>query len=112
MSYCQSQTEDVVVFVELQDWNFVIEPSIEWNGMLVNDEKLRSLTLPSQTVELLNFDKLVGQFRCTVQQFPDQRTGDNSTYRMEDAALSALSVFFMQSPSFLEYQKRMEQGQG
>jgi hypothetical protein len=29
---------------------------------------------------------------------------------MEDAALSAFSVFFTQSPSFLDYQVRMQQG--
>jgi len=29
-----------------------------------------------------------------------------------DAGLSALSVFFMQSPSFLEYQRSLEQAQG
>jgi len=31
---------------------------------------------------------------------------------MSDAALSAFSVFFMQSPSFLDYQKRMEKERG
>jgi len=31
---------------------------------------------------------------------------------MSDAALSAFSVFFMQSPSFLGYQKTMEKEHG
>ena len=31
---------------------------------------------------------------------------------MVDAGLSAFSVFFMQSPSFLEYQRSLEQTQG
>jgi hypothetical protein len=113
MSYGQSQPEDVVVFVEAPDWILVVEPSDEWKGVQVNDEQLKSLTtINDLAVELLDFEGLVGQFRFIVQQFPDQRTGQNSSYRMEDASLSAFSVFFMQSPSFLEYQKRMEQTKG
>jgi len=33
-------------------------------------------------------------------------------YSMVDAALSAFSIFFMQSPSFLEYQRTLEQTHG
>jgi hypothetical protein len=33
-------------------------------------------------------------------------------YAMPDAALSAFSVFFMQSPSFLDYQNTMEKEHG
>jgi hypothetical protein len=33
-------------------------------------------------------------------------------YAMSDAALSAFSVFFMQSPSFLDDQKTMEKERG
>jgi hypothetical protein len=40
------------------------------------------------------------------------RTGKNKTYKMTDAGLSAFSVFFMQSPSFLEYQRTLEQAHG
>jgi hypothetical protein len=32
---------------------------------------------------------------------------NNRTYAIGDAALRAFSVFFMQSPSFLDYQRRM-----
>ncbi len=81
--------------------------------MLIDDEQLKSLTTTNDlAVELLDFEGLVGQFRSIGQRFPDNRTGQNNTYQMEDAALSAFSVFFMQSPSFLEYQKRMEQNKG
>jgi hypothetical protein len=44
--------------------------------------------------------------------FTDPRKGKNTRYTMVDAALSAFSVFFMQSPSFLEYQRSLEQTQG
>ncbi|GAJ18588.1 unnamed protein product, partial [marine sediment metagenome] len=40
------------------------------------------------------------------------RTGNNTTYSIEDIALSAFSVFFTQSPSFLAYQTSMQQNKG
>jgi hypothetical protein len=44
---------------------------------------------------------------------PDTRgKSNNQRYAMEDAALSAFSVFFTQSPSFLDSQVRMQQQQG
>ena len=58
------------------------------------------------------FDTIVGYFRQTLESLPDKRTGKNSRYGMEDAALSAFSVFFTQSPSFLSYQRTMEQTKG
>jgi hypothetical protein len=44
---------------------------------------------------------LVMQLRRVLKDFTDPRTGKNTRYRVEDAALSAFSVFFMQCPSFL-----------
>jgi hypothetical protein len=58
------------------------------------------------------FDQIVGYFRQLLESLPDKRTGKNSRYGMEDAALSAFSVFFTQSPSFLSYQRTMEQTKG
>ena len=55
------------------------------------------------------FDTIVEFFRQQLESLPDKRTGKNSRYGMEDAALSAFSVFFTQSPSFLAYQRTMEQ---
>lgn len=43
---------------------------------------------------------------------PDRRTGKNTRCGMEDAALSAFSVFFTQTPSFLAYQRIMEGSKG
>lgn len=59
-----------------------------------------------------SFDTVVGFFRQVLESLPDKRTGKNSRYGMEDAALSAFSVFFTQSPSFLSYQRTMEQTKG
>ena len=47
-----------------------------------------------------------------IQSFPDKRTGNNLTYTIEDIVLSAFSVFFIQSPSFLAYQRTMKKAKG
>jgi len=47
-----------------------------------------------------------------IQSFPDKRTGKNLTYTIEDIVLSAFSVFFIQSPSFLAYQRTMKKMNG
>ena len=65
-----------------------------------------------QKKELLTFDGLTQEVKKTFSQFPDSRKGKNTKYRVEDAALSAFPVFFMQSPPFLDYQKTMVQFQG
>lgn len=65
-----------------------------------------------QKKELLTFDGLTQEVKKTFSQFPDSRKGKHTKYRVEDAALSAFSVFFMQSPSFLDYQKTMVQFPG
>ena len=52
---------------------------------------------------------LVDQIRSTFNRLPDYRKqGNNQKYAMKDAALSAFSVFFTQSSSFLDYQLRMQ----
>jgi hypothetical protein len=58
------------------------------------------------------FNRLVELFRSTVEQFPDERTGDNTVYSMADAAIGAFSVFFTQCPSFLDFQRTMAVAQG
>ncbi|EKD11576.1 hypothetical protein SPLC1_S034070 [Arthrospira platensis C1] len=58
------------------------------------------------------FDTIVSSFRQRLSSLPDKRTGKNSHYGMEDAALSAFSVFFTQTPSFLAYQRTMEGNKG
>jgi hypothetical protein len=59
-----------------------------------------------------SFDKLVGSFRQLLELLPDKRTGKNIRYGMFDAALSAFSVFFTQTPSFLAFQRTMEKSKG
>ena len=50
--------------------------------------------------------------RGTFETFVDARKGNNKSYTLVDAGLSAFSVFFMQSPSFLEHQRTLEQAHG
>lgn len=61
---------------------------------------------------VLTLSDITRKIRETFEGFVDPRTGQNSRYTLVDAALSAFSVFFMQSPSFLEYQRCMEQSRG
>lgn len=53
--------------------------------------------------------ELIQQVRFAAMTFPDRRTGENTRYSMEDIVLSAFSVFFTQSPSFLSFQRAMQQ---
>jgi hypothetical protein len=61
---------------------------------------------------VLTLDDITKQIRSTFAQFTDPRRGKNTRYTLVDAGLSAFSVFFMQSPSFLEYPRSLEQAQG
>ena len=55
---------------------------------------------------------LLGSLRRCLDGLPDKRRGMNVTYRIGDIAMSAFAVFFMQSPSFLAHQRRLEHGHG
>jgi hypothetical protein len=58
------------------------------------------------------WNDLVGSLRRTLGGFSDCRSGENTRYSMEDIGLSAFSVFFTQSPSFLSTQKALQQTKG
>jgi len=60
----------------------------------------------------LTLDGITRQMRRTFATFVDPRKGKNTSCTMTDAALSAFSVFFTPSPSFLEYPRSLEQTQG
>ena len=60
----------------------------------------------------LQFDELISSLRETVAQFPDRREGENTRYSMADFSLSAFSVFFMQCPSFLDFQRTIGRSKG
>ena len=57
---------------------------------------------------------LLASLRRCFDAFPDGRKGirPDSQYAMADFGMAAFSVFFMQSPSFLAHQARLEEGHG
>lgn len=56
---------------------------------------------------------LVATIREAVSALPDaHKGGHNQRYTIGDAGLGAFSVFFMQSPSFLDCQVRMQKARG
>jgi hypothetical protein len=58
------------------------------------------------------FSRLVEYLRSVVERFPDERTGADTVYSMADVALGAFSVFFLQSPSFLDFQRTLQVAKG
>lgn len=58
------------------------------------------------------FNDLIGCLREVLAGLPDRRKGKNLSCAMEDFGLSAFSVFFTQSPSFLAHQKAMQAARG
>lgn len=59
------------------------------------------------------FDVLKGILHRQTAQLPDHRQeGPNTRYAIQDAALGAFGLFFTQSQSFLEYQRRLQYTKG
>ena len=56
----------------------------------------------------LMVDTLIDHLRHVCRQLPDPRNGSNTQYSLDDIAMSAFSVFFMQSPSFLDHQRKFQ----
>src|SRR4051794_31951382 len=54
-------------------------------------------------------ETLLAGVRSACAAFPDKRRGE-VTYSMADIGLSAFSLFFMQSESFLAHQRALEEG--
>ena len=58
-------------------------------------------------------EAMIERVRQCFEELPEHRQPSNNTkYRISDAALSALSVYFMQSPSFLAHQRDMDRKRG
>ena len=54
------------------------------------------------------FNNFVNHFRMKAKLFTDKRKGKNTTYKITDIVLSAFSLFFFQSESFLAFQRKMQ----
>lgn len=51
----------------------------------------------------LKFNNLLELFDSTFEALPDSRQGSNTQYTIRDAAMTGLSIYFMQSPSYRDY---------
>jgi hypothetical protein len=61
----------------------------------------------------LGFDALKGILHRRIAHLPDHRKpGPNTRYAIADAAWGAFGIFFTQSASFLEYQRRLQHTTG
>lgn len=60
----------------------------------------------------VKFQEMVDGVRQSLEKVPEHRKGRNTQYEIVDAGVGALSVFYMQSPSFLAYQRDMQQRKG
>jgi hypothetical protein len=61
----------------------------------------------------LSFDHLQAILRHHVAALPDfRKPGPNTRYEIPNVALGAFGIFFTQSPSFLEYQRQLQQRHG
>jgi hypothetical protein len=58
------------------------------------------------------FELLLDGLRTACAGFPDSRRSTDVDYSLADIGLSAFSLFFMQSESFLAHQRHLERGQG
>ncbi len=58
------------------------------------------------------FQRLLAFLGTCIDSFPDRRTGKNTQYSLQDVTRAAFGVFFCQSPSFLAFQRLMEQQEG
>ena len=61
----------------------------------------------------LSFGALITYLNRAIVAMKDPRQASNATqYSLKDGVLAAFSMFFMQSESFLEYQRHLESHQG
>jgi hypothetical protein len=82
------------------------------NESLAKSLEKRKAKKTPEFKKVFSFDSLVKKLHQLIEAFPDPRTGTNISKSMKDAALGAFSIFFTQSPSFLSYQKSMQETEG
>jgi hypothetical protein len=69
--------------------------------------------LVAMVSSVLSFDSLLSGLSSCIKTMKDGRQPSNATrYSLQDAVLGAFGAFFMQSPSFLEYQRQLQTRHG
>jgi len=79
-----------------------------------NDSLAKSLEKQKEKKlrQTLNFDSLVKKLHEAIETFPDNRKGTNLSKDFKNAALGGFAIFYTQSPSFLAYQRTMQEMSG
>lgn len=75
---------------------------------------MKKMVAPSQGIPtILVFTALLGFLQESIETIKAPRCKSNGTkFKVGDAMMSAFSMFFMQSQSFLEYQRQMQSRSG
>ena len=63
-------------------------------------------------MQSLKFQEMLACVRKSLEGVPEHRQGSNTRYEIADAGLGAFGVFYLQSPSFLAYQRDMQRKRG
>lgn len=81
---------------------------------VANDSLVKSLEKRKEKniQQTLNFDSLVKKLHEAIETFPDNRKGTNLSKDFKNAALGGFAIFYTQSPSFLAYQRTMQEMSG
>ena len=67
----------------------------------------------AQKAATIEIPELMQCLQSSLHNLPDERKpGNNTKYEVEDAVMAAFSVFFTQSPSFLDHQRLMRSNKG
>jgi hypothetical protein len=67
---------------------------------------LNPSAIPPKTRRHLSFDPLIQQIHRRAEQLPDSRKGNNVTYSVTDAVMSAIAMFSLKDPSLPAFQER------
>lgn len=59
-----------------------------------------------------HLEKSLEHVRQSCAKMEDKRSGSNSHYSMADIGMAAFSLFFMQHPSFLAFQRALHKNMG
>lgn len=86
-----------------------------WAAILIL-EKAKKILFKSSEIGFTGcmkyLEKVIAHLRQSFADITDKRTGRNCQYSLGDIGMSAFSVFFMQQPSFLAFQRTLHNNVG
>jgi len=81
-------------------------------GLRKNDNPTARIMEIMSSIKTLTFDALRESISCILHAAPDHRQVSKTEYLLHDIALSGFACMFLQCPSLLEFQHRLEEGYG